>query len=466
MKKQMQLSFLGQRYEFAHPKKYNGNHEVKFAITGCLIWFVAIIIRLGISEEKRWTLIEQIVEALSFVVFSGIPIFFLATPQGSKFAKNVLVKNNGLWFQVIFCTNLAIYISCVKFLELSPDKFIWLDQMNDLIVKDNFWLNSSLFLLGAFAALRLPFLILKFRKANNITNLQNSTKFYRDNSQAFILLGINFIYIVASHTSLISTYFKPNYLEGYYIGFGYLLAFFMMNLQVCKNTPPDKLMIFDLLLILICISILFWFSTPFFSFGIFIGIDLFIVVIIYGIGLEREHFGYSFQPQMKDIGYLFKQVLLAFLVLVPLALTSGFVQVSFFKTNPGILKLLSYFVLFSFRVGIFEEILFRSGLMTFIRDQLISSSREKLNVKYLVFFPAFICSIIFGISHIGNQPGAGSLLTPLAYKTAYVGLATLASLFYSLAFGETNRLWCSIMIHGFVDTVTVVFLGGFITVPF
>jgi membrane protease YdiL (CAAX protease family) len=47
-----------------------------------------------------------------------------------------------------------------------------------------------------------------------------------------------------------------------------------------------------------------------------------------------------------------------------------------------------------------------------------------------------------------------------------MALATLASMLYSIAFAKTNRLAIPILIHGFVDTVAVVLLGGSLAVPF
>ncbi|HEY9906668.1 MAG TPA: CPBP family intramembrane glutamic endopeptidase [Thermosynechococcaceae cyanobacterium] len=186
--------------------------------------------------------------------------------------------------------------------------------------------------------------------------------------------------------------------------------------------------------------------------------------------MQREHFGYSFQVRSRDIFYTIGAIVFAFLVLVPVALILKFGysvgtvtpktfldQVTFF---------LSYIVLFSFRVGIFEEVLFRSGLMTLIRDQLQQFSHDRLSGRALVLASALICSVIFGLCHVGNDPAPGSALSPLTYKFIYAGLATIASMFYALAFGETNRLAGAIVIHGVVDTTAVVVLGAALTVPF
>lgn len=463
----MNLNLLSNQCEFSQPKKYDGKNELIVAIFACSIWFAAIIIRLSFLENQPWTNLEKIVEATSTILFCGLPVFFLATPQGSRITKKVLLKNAGLPFQLLACIALIVYISAVKFLSLSSGNFVWLNQINSLIFKDRFWLNTLLFIAGVFVALRIPFLLLKLRKSKEAKTIKDFIEVIQLNPQLLILLGLNFIYMVLSHTSLISPNYNSNQSEGFYIGLVYILVFLLMNLPICKRTSSQRLMIFDLFLILICLGILFLFSMPFFSFGTFMGINLFILVVVYGLELGREHFGYSFQIRLPDIKYFFYHLPLVILVLLPLALLLGFVKPAhLLESDAEILKLLTYAVLFSFRVGIFEEVFFRSGLMVFIRDQLNERTKEMLNNQKITCYSAVSCSVIFGISHIGNTPGPESLLSSFEYKLVYVLLAVLASLFYSFAFGETNRLWCSITIHGFVDTVAVVLLGSFLTVPF
>lgn len=467
----MSVGFLTNRCEFAEPKRYSGNGELTFAVIGCVLWFSAIVTRLSFSG-KAWTLTERLVEATSFVIFAAIPIFFLATNAGSEFAKRVLLRNNGLWFQTFTCLLLGFYISVVKLLALNPARFGWLKQFDDLILKDYFWLNVSFFLVGVFVVLRLPFLLLELRDRRIYTKKrQTVVSIIQRNGQLLMLLGINFIYISLVNTSLVSTAFEVEY-SGYFIGLSYVLIVFLMQLPIVRTTPSDRMMVFDFLLAAACLVSLFWFSRPSLSFGAFISLTLFVLVLIHGTGLGREHFGYSFAVRQADFFYAVKSILMAIVLLVPLALLLKFAPskaVSTFDVTAigsYILFFLSYAVLFSFRVGIFEEILFRSGLMVFIRDQIQARSHKPLNRQRLVLASALLCSVIFGICHIGNNPGTDIALSPFQYKAIYAALATLASMFYSLAFGETNRLWASITIHGIVDTTAVLLLGASLVVPF
>ena len=465
----MNLGFLTNRCEFAEPKRYSGNDELAFAVIGCVVWFSAIVIRLSFSS-KPWTLTEKLVEATSFVIFAAIPIFFLATHEGAEFARRVLLRSNGLWFQTATCLLLGTYISIVKLLGLDPSRFSWLKQFDRLIFQDYFWLNVVLFLLGAFVVLRLPFVMLALRDRTSHSLKQPTLRsIIKQNRQLLILLILNFIYISLVNTSLVSTAFKAES-SGYFIGLTYFLITALL-LSPIVNPSPTRMTVFDLLLTGACLLSLFCFSKPFFSFGPFIGLTLFVLVVIYGTRLGREHFGYSFQIRKTDFFYTIKAVLTAALILVPLALLLRFTQPQASTFNlptiaHSLLFFLSYAVLFGFRVGLFEEILFRSGLMVFIRDQIQVRSPLQRDRKQLVLLSAVICSIIFGLCHIGNDPGAGIALTPFQFKAIYAALATLASMFYALAFGETNRLWASITIHGIVDTIAVLLLGASLVVPF
>jgi membrane protease YdiL (CAAX protease family) len=465
----MNLGFLTNRCEFAEPKRYSGNGELAFAVIGCVVWFSAILIRLSFSS-KSWTLTEKLVEATSFVIFAAIPIFFLATHEGAEFARRVLLRSNGLWFQTATCLLLGAYISIVKLLGLDPSRFSWLKQFDRLIFQDYFWLNVVLFLLGAFVVLRLPFVMLALRDRTSHSLKQPTLRsIIKQNRQLLTLLILNFIYISLVNTSLVSTAFKAES-SGYFIGFAYFLITALL-LSPIVNPSATRMTVFDLLLTGACLLSLFCFSKPFFGFGPFIGLTLFVLVVIYGTRLGREHFGYSFQIRKTDFFYTIKAVLTAALILVPLALLLRFTQPQTSTFNlptiaHSLLFFLSYAVLFGFRVGLFEEILFRSGLMVFIRDQIQVRSPLQRDRKQLVLLSAVICSIIFGLCHIGNDPGAGIALTPFQFKAIYAALATLASMFYALAFGETNRLWASITIHGIVDTIAVLLLGASLVVPF
>jgi hypothetical protein len=499
----MNLSILLNRCESGDLHRYDGHGEIAFAAIASLLWFSASWIRLSLGGES-WTLAEKCLEAGSFVLFAGIPIFGLATLPGARFAQRVLLKNDGLWFQTISCVALWLYIGMAKFVEVNPGQFRFLNQLENLVFAQNFGLNTVLFLLGAFAALRIPFLMLRWRtlpypKATGDAPDAKSLPMGRHpvgrQSQAkklelMGLTGVYLLYLMLAQTAWVSPALKTEN-SGFAIAGVYACTLLFMALPISQKTTPDRLMPFDLGLSALAIYSIFCFTRPMMRCGVFIPVVLFIVVVIYGLGLGREHFGYSFQVRQSDVIYTGKLIAIAILLLVPTAFALGFVspKLATAVADAGgwaafVLRLISFAILFSFRVGVFEEVLFRSGLLIFIRDQLAGYAHAKdqqsatrpsgpttlaerlRDRRTLLLTAALICSLIFGLAHLGNSPSADSFISFWQYKIAYLLLATLASLFYSLAFVETNRLWSSIVIHGFVDTTAVVLLGAELVVPF
>jgi membrane protease YdiL (CAAX protease family) len=435
---------MTKQWEFLQPYPYSEWWEVFVALLAPLIWFIAILVGHYLPGSGDWTLSESLIEAFSFVGFAAVPIFGLATPKGDRLATHLLLPNQGLRFQITLCAALAVFIGVGKGLNLSDRHFDWIEQFNTLIIPDQFWLNVVLFLGGVFVALRIPFVVQALRQ-KPLLNLR---------WQLYGLLALNTLYLSLHRTS------SP--WEGFIISIVYGVICIGLILPLSHDIlPRQQLVPSDFWLMVLCVAILYWFSIPSFSFGVFVGVDLFILVMIYGSGLGREHFGYSFASQRRDWSVLGILILAVFILLVPIAVTSGFVQPALVQSQFSSLKLAVYFVLFTFRVAIFEEVFFRSGAMVLLRDCL----GGRLSSQATLWISALGCSLLFGLSHIGNAPGANTL-SLWHYRGIYMALATLASMLYSIAFAKTNRLAIPILIHGFVDTVAVVLLGGSLAVPF
>jgi membrane protease YdiL (CAAX protease family) len=440
---------MAKQYEFLQPNPYRGRGEGAITLLACILWFISILVRHQLPESSDWLLSESLFEAFSFVVFAGLPIFGLATIQGEKLAKQVLLPRQGFIFQIVLCVCLAFQIGLGKALNLSSQHFSWLKQLNGLLIPGQFWLNGALFLGGVFVALRIPFVVQTLRQQP-----QPQLRW-----QLYGLLLLNTLYLSAHHTA------SP--WEGFMVSvvYGFICLGLTWRHQHTKALAP-QFVPSDFGLIVLCVAILYWFSIPSYSFGVFVGVDLFILVMVYGSGLGREHFGYSFELRGKDWPVLGAIVFAAVVVLVPLAIASGFVP-THTKAPFSLSRLGVYFVLFTFRVGIFEEIFFRSGLMVLLRDWLQQRSKgPQQSPQAIVGLSALGCSLLFGLSHIGNEAGAHNTLTLWQYRGLYIVLATSASLFYAAAFAKTNRLAAPILIHGFVDTLAVVMLGGALAVPF
>lgn len=461
--------FPVQRCEFAKPQPYDGRGEVTFAIAASLLWFGAIVVRLHLSG-KPWTLTEQILEAACFVWQGGLTLF-LASHPGTRLAQRILLKRHGLGFQLFTCLGLFLYIVSVRWLGSNFERFAWIVKLDKLIWPGQFWFNLAVFLAGVFVALRIPFFLLDLRQQ---TIQLNHLRGVRDAIQRFpqllVLLILNYGYLILTNTFL--SPLSETDITGYWLGASYFILLVLMSLPIARKTSSQRLMLFDFFLSAACVLSLFWFSKPYFNVGTFITINLFVLVVIHGTQLGREHFGYSFQLRWSDVRYWVGMVAIAMLILIPTAFALRFVNPQWPDVRDAralltyLVTVLSYSILFSFRVGIFEEILFRCGLMTLVRDQLVAGRATLWSAAKLVVVSALCVSVLFGIAHIGNEPRSSLGLAPTEYKIIYAVLATTASMLYSLAFGETNRLWCSITIHGIVDTVAVVILGASLTVPF
>jgi membrane protease YdiL (CAAX protease family) len=467
------------RAESGDRPPYDGAGEGLFAVLGCGLWFSATFIRLSLNGQG-WTLGEKLLEASGFVLFAALPIFGLATPWGERLTQRWLLKRHGLWFQTGVCAALLLFISLVKATQ-SPERFRFLSQLDSLILPQMFWLNTGLLIAATFAALRIPFWVLDWRRRPEaITPAQDfRARSPRLTGEFLALTGFYLLYMIAVNTPILPFTQRTDQ-SGYGIALAYLITLGLAAWPITQRTAPKRFMPFDFLLAALCLYSMFGLTRPMFRFGVFIPVVLFIVVVIYGIGLGRSHFGFSFQPRRCDVVYVIKLIAIALLLLIPIALGLGFIRPNFAITEAGglgpwLLRLISFAILFSFRVGVFEEVLFRSGLLVGIRDLLqgYAEARRGANSwanswgdrRWQLLWAALIGSVIFGLAHLGNEPSSGEL-SPLAFKLAYLVLATAASMFYALAFVETNRLWGSIVIHGFVDTTAVVLLGAELVVPF
>jgi membrane protease YdiL (CAAX protease family) len=466
----MFLRQLKHRYEFADPQPFDGRGEGAIAFCVSVIWFCAIFIRLSLAESGDWTPIEKLFEASSFLIFAAIPIFGLATRAGEKFAKQILLPKYGLGFQGLLGISMAMYLGVGRSLALSAKHFPWIEQLNSLVVPNHFNLNLVVFLGGLFVALRLPFLASKLRQEPFWREGKPFIQEIQRHGQLLLLLLLNTLYLCAVHTSFLFPHPSGGSSEGLIVGGAYIsicLGMSGLGWKPQGDRPFDKLrnrlIPFDFGLMVLCAAVIYWVSTPSLTFGVFIAVDLFVLLLVYGTGLGREHFGYSFQMRPSDWRVLAQTLAIALLILVPLALLSGFVQPQ--RAEASLPKLLSYFVLFTLRVGVFEEVFFRAGIMVLLRDCLLAMGRDHFSLQQITWFSALGCSALFGLVHIGNEAGA-STLTPWQYKGLYILLATTASIFYAIAFARSNRLAPAILIHGFIDTTAVVLLGGFLAVPF
>ncbi|AHB87632.1 hypothetical protein NK55_01285 [Thermosynechococcus sp. NK55a] len=432
---------------FLRSPQFSSRREQRLAIAACGLWFWAQFLYLHYLSSNPWPWLESLVESAAVVIIGGFPVLWWASgtpdvdPGGDKVAQR---------WQGRLLLSLGLYIAIGLALP-QASRFPWHRTLTNLIFANQGGLNVLIFLGGVGAMVRVPFLL---RQKTTPPPLLWAW-----------ISGAAF-YLFFSHTGLISPAFPKAYTEGFIITPIYLLLCLWGDWQ--RRQPPRAtstgLGWQEIPLIALSLFSLYWFSRPSFRFGPFVAVQLFILVIILGRG--RSHFGYSFEPRWRDARLLAALVLMALVTLVPLGTLLGFLPLDQFNFTPSPLAVFVYVTLFAMRVGIFEEVIFRSGLMILVRDLLRHYGGDRLPPVVTAWGAILICALLFGVLHIGNKPNADIELPLIAYRGVYMLMATLASIFYCLAFACTQRLWAGVVLHGLVDAIAVVFFGAALVAPF
>lgn len=430
---------------FLRSPRFSARREQQMAITACGLWFLAQLLSLHYLSANPWPWLESLVEAAAVVIIGGFPVLWWASGQRD-------VEEMAQRWQERLLLSLGLYIAIGLALP-ETTHFRWHRILTNLIFADQPGLNLLIFLGGVWAMLRVPFLL---RQKSTPTPV------------LWGWISGAALYLLLSHSGLISPAFPKDYIEGFIITPIYLLLCAWGDWQ--RRHPPRVtplgLGLHDIPFIAVSLFSLYWFSTPYFRFGPFVALQLFIVVIIFGSGLGRSHFGYSFEPRWRDARLLGGMFLAALLTMVPLGSLLGFLPLAEFNLTPSPLEVFVYVTLFAMRVGIFEEVLFRSGLMILVRDLLQHYGGDRQRPVVIAWGAILICSLLFGILHGGNEPNADIQLPLMAYRAVYIVMATLASLFYCFTFACTQRLWAGVFLHGLVDAIAVVFFGAALVAPF
>ncbi|HIK26044.1 MAG TPA: CPBP family intramembrane metalloprotease [Thermosynechococcus sp. M46_R2017_013] len=428
---------------FLQSPRFSAGREQRMAIVAAGLWFLAQLLYLHYLSGIPWPWLESLVEAAAVVIIGGFPVLWWAV--GKQDFETIARR----WPRRLLLS-LGLYIS-IGLLLPQVTYFRWHRILSNLIFADQPWLNLLIFLGGVWAMVRVPFLLRQKTVPRPVL---------------WGWISGAALYLLLSHSGLISPAFEHS--EGFVITPLYLLlcAWGDWQRHHLPKEKPTGLGWQHLPLIAVSLFSLYWFSTPYFRFGPLVALQLFILVIIFGTGLGRSHFGYSFEPRWRDARLLGAMFLGALLTMVPLGSLLGFLPLAQFNFTPSLLQVFVYSTLFALRVGIFEEVLFRSGLMIFVRDLLQHYRGDRYPPVVLAWGAILICSLLFGIVHMGNEPNANIQLPLLVYRGVYILMATFASLFYCLAFACTQRLWAGVILHGLVDAIAVVFFGAALVAPF
>ncbi|MFQ5854761.1 MAG: lysostaphin resistance A-like protein [Anaerolineae bacterium] len=159
------------------------------------------------------------------------------------------------------------------------------------------------------------------------------------------------------------------------------------------------------------------------------------VVAVYGYGVLRDlpGLGYRLVPRRSDIEVAVSAAAGFAAIAIPIGLAINFL--TFPPTTPRISASILQFVSLFLTVAIPEELFFRGILQNGLEKHLRNPRLALI-----------LASLAFGLMHWNNADAVIERLT-------YVGLATLAGLFYGWAYERTNGLLAPILCHTLVDVV-------------
>jgi len=140
--------------------------------------------------------------------------------------------------------------------------------------------------------------------------------------------------------------------------------------------------------------------------------------------------GYDFSPRLRDFAIGIRNWAVYACIALPLGFLLHFI--SFYRRVPSAGTVASALLVTFFFVAIPEELFFR-GLL-----------QNMLEARYGARRALVIASIIFGLSHFNK---------PLPFNWRYVLMATIAGVFYGLAWRDRSRLLSSATTHTLVDVV-------------
>ena len=140
--------------------------------------------------------------------------------------------------------------------------------------------------------------------------------------------------------------------------------------------------------------------------------------------------GFQFTPRIRDVGIGLRNWALYACLALPLGFALHFI--SFYRRLPSVGSVAAALLVTFFFVAIPEELFFR-GLL-----------QNMLEARYGANRALVVASVIFGLSHFNK---------PRPFNWRYVVMATIAGIFYGLAWRDRRRLLSSGITHTLVDVV-------------
>jgi len=166
-----------------------------------------------------------------------------------------------------------------------------------------------------------------------------------------------------------------------------------------------------------------------------------VTVMVYGTGLGREYFGYSFVPRSlrEALGVILLLVCGLLLFLLTTLWAGTITYTGGLWHSSGLVLYDSVFV-WLLVVGISEEVIFRCGVLTLIAAILAKKSSLSWWGRHPRLSAVLVTSALFALSHLFR----GATLFFLSF---------LASLLYGLAFVAGKNLFGPVLLHGLLNVL-------------
>jgi len=166
-----------------------------------------------------------------------------------------------------------------------------------------------------------------------------------------------------------------------------------------------------------------------------------LVVMVYGTGLGREYFGFTFLPRSRREAGFVVLLLLSGLVLF---LSTNFLVGGISYTGElwkmtGV-QIYTFSFMMLFIVGISEEVIFRCGVLTLFATYLGRFGGNRWWGRHPRTAAVIATSALFGVAHFPHGP-------------LMIFLAFLASLLYGLAFVGGRSLFGPVLLHGLLNVL-------------
>ena len=168
-----------------------------------------------------------------------------------------------------------------------------------------------------------------------------------------------------------------------------------------------------------------------------------VIVMVYASGLGREYFCFSFVPRSwGETGFILLLMFAGIFIFLVFAFLAGSITYTGDLWRREWQQLFDVFFTNLLIVGVSEEILFRSAILTFFMVQLQKLPQFGSNLSKSKLLTVGLVSLLFGLAHFPH----GLLFSFLAFW---------ASLLYGLAFVAGKSLFGPVLLHGLLNVLVL-----------